>query len=99
MRSKVSKLVETCRQAEKWPKGPKRQKSFCGFADVSFDLAALLMVNPACKASMNQFLRGESICLGIRLRIQDGILQRRDVTCARKGHSRGFFFGLARVAM
>jgi hypothetical protein len=34
MRSKVSKLVETCRQAEKWLKGPKRQKSFCGFADV-----------------------------------------------------------------
>ena len=33
MRSKVSKLVETCRQAEKWPKGLKRQKSFCGFAD------------------------------------------------------------------
>jgi hypothetical protein len=35
MRSKVSKLVETCQQAEKWPKGLKRQKSFCGFADTS----------------------------------------------------------------
>jgi len=30
----VSKLVETFWQAEKWLKGPKRQKSFCGFADV-----------------------------------------------------------------
>jgi hypothetical protein len=33
MSSKVSKLVETCWQAEKWLKGLKRHKSFCGFAD------------------------------------------------------------------
>jgi hypothetical protein len=35
MRSKVSKLVETCWQAEKWLKGLKRLKSFCGFADAA----------------------------------------------------------------
>jgi hypothetical protein len=34
MRSKVSKLVETCRQVERWLKGLKRQKFFCGFANV-----------------------------------------------------------------
>jgi len=34
MRSKVSKLVETCWQVEKWLRGLKRKKLFCGFADV-----------------------------------------------------------------
>jgi hypothetical protein len=33
MRSKVSKLVVTCWQVEKWLKGLKRQKYFFGFAD------------------------------------------------------------------